>query len=172
MDSGKPEHPVIAEDTGIGRLQVQIQTQGTSFYVDEPVGAGGLASGPSPFDLLSASLGACTVMTIKFYANRKGIPVTHVQVIVSHHRRPDTGRDVFQRSIFIDGAADEGQMRQLLSVADRCPVSKTLNAGADIATIRHANAAITGRRVDDDEHLRAMVAACEASVPGAECPTA
>src|SRR3546814_19844494 len=85
MESNKPEHPVIAEDTGVGRLQVRIQTQGASFYVDEPVSAGGLASGPSPFDLLSASLGACTVMHIQFYAQPKAIQVPRVQVIVSHH---------------------------------------------------------------------------------------
>ena len=170
MESGRPQHPVIAEDTGVGRLQVQIQTQGASFYVDEPTSAGGLASGPSPFDLLSASLGACTVMTIKFYAQRKRIPVTHVQAIVFHDRHPESGRDVFQRSIFIAGAIDEAQMRQLLSAADRCPVSKTLSAGADISTTRSAAAIPTGRRVEDDAHVRAMEMACD-DVPDPECLT-
>lgn len=170
MESGKPVHPVIAEDTGVGRLQVQIYTQGASFHVDEPVSVGGLASGPSPFDLLSASLGACTVMTIKFYAQRKAIQVTRVQAIVLHHRHPESGRDVFQRSIFIDGAIDEGQMRQLFAAADRCPVSKTLGAGADIATMRNTTPVLTGRRVEDDEHVRAMEVACE-EIQGAECLT-
>jgi putative redox protein len=162
------EHPVIAEDTGVGRLQVQIHTQGASFNVDEPADAGGLAPAPSPFDLLGASLGACTVMTIKFYASRKGIPVSRVQVIVDHRRHPDTGRDVFQRSIFIGGDLDEEQMAQLFSVADRCPVSKTLCAGADIATSASAAPAITGRRTANDEHLRAMTVACEDRVLEAE----
>lgn len=162
------EHPVIAEDTGVGRLQVQIQTQGASFTVDEPADTGDLAPAPSPFDLLSASLGACTVMTIKFYANRKGIPVSRVQVIVGHRRHPDTGRDIFQRSIFIDGDIDEGQMAQLFSVADRCPVSRTLSAGADIATSPSAAPAITGRRTNNDEHLRAMRILSEDKVLEAE----
>lgn len=170
MESGKAEHPVIAEDTGVGRLQVQIYTQGASFHVDEPASAGGLASGPSPFDLLSASLGACTVMTIKFYAQRKAIQVTRVQVIVFHHRHPESGRDVFQRSIFIDGPIDEEQMRQLFAVADRCPVSKTLSAAADIETTRNAAPILTGRRVEDDEHVHAMEIACE-EIPDAECLT-
>src|SRR5690606_20084275 len=161
MESNKPEHPVIAEDTGVGRLQVRIQAQGASFCVDEPVSAGGLASGPSPFDLLSAALGACTVMTLTFYAQRKAIQVTRVQGIVCHHRHPESGRDVFQRSIFIDGAIDEAQMRQLFAAADRCPVSKTLSAGADIATTRNTTPTLTGRRVEDDAHVRAMEAACE-----------
>jgi putative redox protein len=161
MESDKSEHPVIAEDTGVGRLQVQVHTQGASFLVDEPSSAGGMASGPSPFDLLGASLGACTVMTIKFYAQRKGIPVTHVQVIVVHRRSPESGRDIFQRSIFIAGAIDEGQVRQLLSVADHCPVSKTLSAGADIATTRSKAPIPTGRRVEDDAHVRAMEVACD-----------
>lgn len=169
MKSDKSQHPVIAEDTGAS-LQVQIHTQGGSFYVDEPSSAGGMASGPSPFDLLSASLGACTVMTIKFYAQRKGIHVTHVQAVVFHSRRTGSGRDVFQRSIFIAGAIDEGQMRQLLSVADRCPVSKTLSAGADVATTRAETPILTGRRVEDDAHVRAMEIACD-EVPDPGCPT-
>lgn len=171
MESGKPLHPVIAEDTGVGRLQVQIYAQGASFHADEPASAGGSASGPSPFDLLSASLGACTVMTIKFYAQRKAIQVTRVQVIVFHHRHSESGRDVFQRSIFIDGAIDEKQMRKLLAAADRCPVSKTLSAGADIATVRNTTPTLTGRRVEDDEHVHAMEVACE-EIPGADCLTA
>lgn len=168
MENHKPEHPVIAEDTGVGQLQVQIHTQGASFLVDEPASAGGLASGPSPFDLLSASLGACTVMTIKFYAQRKRILVTHVQVLVFHGRQAESGRDVFRRSIFVAGAIDEGQMQQLLSVADRCPVSKALSAGADIETTRSSTPIPTSRRVEDDVHVRAMEIACD-ELPDLEC---
>lgn len=161
MESDKSEHPVIAEDTGVGQLQVQIHTQGASFYVDEPASAGGMGSGPSPFDLLSASLAACTVMTIKFYARLKKIQVARVQVIVFHRRKPGSNRDVFQRSIFIDGPADEAQMHQLFVAADRCPVSKTLGAGSDIATTRNAVPVPTGRRVEDDAHVHAMEIACK-----------
>lgn len=161
MESDNSGHPVIAEDTGIGRLQVQIHAQGASFYADEPASAGGTATGPSPFDLLSASLAACTVMTIKFYARRKRIRVARVQAIVHHHRHPASNRDVFRRSIFIDGPEDEEQMRQLFVVADRCPVSKTLCAGSDIATTRNTVAIPTGRRVEDDVHVQAMEIACE-----------
>ena len=103
------KHPVIIEDTGLGLFQVDVRAQGTSFFSDEPISSGGLASGPGPFDLLSAALGACTVMTVKFYAQRKSIAVSHVQVMITHQRDPESQRDVFERSIFIDANGNRGR---------------------------------------------------------------
>jgi putative redox protein len=154
-------HPVIVEDTGIGLFQVEVRAQGTSFLSDEPVASGGMASGPGPFDLLGAALGACTVMTVKLYAQRKSIAATHVQVLVTHHREPESRRDVFERSIFIDGALTGDEIKQLLVAADRCPVSRTLCAGSDIRTTRSPTPIATARRVDDPTHVRAMEQACD-----------
>jgi putative redox protein len=152
---------VIIEDTGLGLFQVEVRAQGASFYSDEPASSGGMATGPSPFDLLGAALGACTVMTVKLYAQRKSINVSHVQVIVTHQRDPVSQRDVFERSIFIGGAITDEEMKHLLSAADRCPVSRTLSAGADITTTRCATATVTARRVEDDTHIHAMDRACD-----------
>ncbi|HET6803988.1 MAG TPA: OsmC family protein [Frateuria sp.] len=160
------KHPVIIEDTGLGLFQVQVRAQGASFLSDEPISSGGLASGPGPFDLLGAALGACTVMTVKLYARRKSIAVTHVQVVVTHQRDPDSRRDVFERSIFIDGAITGEEMKLLLAAADRCPVSKTLSAGSDIVTARSQYAIPTARRVEDETHIRAMEQACEEPAGG------
>jgi putative redox protein len=154
-------HPVIIEDTGLGLFQVEVRAQGASFLSDEPIASGGMASGPGPFDLLGAALGACTVMTIKLYARRKSIGVSHVQVMVTHHRDGASQRDVFERSIFIDGAITEDQRKLLLIAADRCPVSRTLCKGSDIVTNRSETAIATARRVDDATHIRAMEKACD-----------
>lgn len=155
------KHPVIIEDTGLGLFQVEVRAQGTSFLSDEPVSSGGLASGPGPFDLLSAALGACTVMTVKLYAQRKVIAVSHVQVMVTHQRDSESQRDVFERSIFVDGTITEEEMKLLLAAADRCPVSRTLSAGSDIVTTRSRSAITTARRVEDETHIRAMDRACD-----------
>lgn len=155
------KHPVIIEDTGLGLFQVEVRAQGTSFLSDEPISAGGLASGPGPFDLLSAALGACTVMTVKLYAQRKLIAVSHVQVLVTHQRDPESHRDVFERSIFIDGTITGEEMKLLLAAADRCPVSRTLSAGSDIVTTRSQTAIATARRDGDETHMRAMDRACD-----------
>jgi putative redox protein len=145
---------------------VEVRAQGTSFLSDEPVSSGGLASGPGPFDLLSAALGAGTVMTVKLYAQRKSIAVSHVQAIVTHQRDPESQRDVFERSIFIGGTVTEDQMKRLLLAADRCPVSRTLIAGSDIATTRSPTAIATARRVEDQTHVRAMDRACDELATG------
>lgn len=155
------KHPVIVEDTGLGKFQVEVSAQGTHFLADEPISSGGLASGPDPFDLLSAALGACTVMTVKIYARRKAIAVTHVQAMITHRRDPDSQRDVFDRSIFIDGTVTEEEMGQLLAAADRCPVSQTLSTGSGIITTRSSMAIPTARRATDETHIRAMNRACD-----------
>jgi putative redox protein len=155
------KHPVIIEDTGLGLFQVEVRAQGASFLSDEPISSGGLASGPGPFDLLSAGLGACTVMTVKLYARRKSIAVSHVQVMITHQRDPESRRDVFERSIFIDAAVTGDEMKQLLAAADRCPVSRTLSAGADIVTTHSQTAIATGRRAGDETYMRAMEQACD-----------
>jgi len=157
------KHPVIVEDTGLGKFQVEVRAQGTSFLADEPASSGGLASGPSPFDLLGAALGACTVMTMKFYAQRESIPLTHVQVMITHQRDPESRRDVFARSISMEGTMDDAEMARLLAAADRCPVSRALCKGSDIVTTHSPTAIATARRVDDETHVRAMDHSCDES---------
>jgi len=160
------KHPVIIEDTGLGLFQVEVRAQGASFLSDEPVSSGGLASGPGPFDLLGAALGACTVMTVKLYARRNSIAVSRVQVVITHQRDHESRRDVFERSIFIDAEATADEMKQLLAAADRCPVSRTLSAGADIVSTHSQTAIATGRRAGDETYMRAMEQACDEPAPG------
>lgn len=120
-----------AEETGLGKFQLAMRAGKAAFIADEPESVGGLGSGPTPFNLLSAALAACTTMTLRLYATRKGWPVTRISTGVRHHK--ETGAtlpDVFSRRIEIEGALDDAQRAELARIADRCPVHRTLETGA------------------------------------------
>ena len=122
-------------DEGPGRIQVQVSTGGQDFPADEPIEAGGGATGPSPHDLLAAGLAACTTMTLRLYADRKPWPLEAILVTVDHLRQPDaTPPDLFRRRIALTGPLDDAQKERLMQIADRCPVHRTLTAGARIET--------------------------------------
>ncbi len=132
-------------ETGHGKFQQQIRVGRHRLLADEPESYGGLDSGPSPYDYLATALGACTTMTMRMYAERKGFDVDRLSVEVSHakvhaedcvecgeHRE---GRiDRFDRVITIDGAVDEDTRQRLRAIADKCPVHKTLEAGSAVVT--------------------------------------
>lgn len=108
---------------------------------DEPLAYGGTNRGMSPYGFLSAGLGACTSMTIRMYARRKNWPLTDISVEVTHdkvHAQDAEGNspriDSFTRVIRLSGDLDEAQMQRLLEIADKCPVHKTLEAGAEVIT--------------------------------------
>jgi putative redox protein len=125
---------VLVAETGLGRLQMAARTASGAFLIDEPISAGGLGTGPNPYDLLSAALGACTAMTLRLYAERKGWPLTRVQVSVRHHRASLEARDLFDRTIRVEGPLDDAQKAQLLKIAEHCPVHRTLDRGSDVRT--------------------------------------
>ena len=104
---------------------------------DEPEALGGKDTGPDPFELLLAGLGACTAMTIRMYANRKQIALRKVEVKLRHLQRATAGKDLkdkFERVIMLDGDLTDAQRQHLLEIADRCPVSQTLKRSSDIAS--------------------------------------
>ena len=126
---------VTATETGVGTLQVAIESDGHAIIADEPVSVGGLGSGLSPYELVSAGLAACTVMTMRLYANRKGIGLDRARVTVDHSKVAGMmPADRFTRTISLDGPLDEDQRTRLLAIADRCPVDLTLVRGADVET--------------------------------------
>lgn len=109
---------------------------------DEPVAYGGTGRGMSPYGFLAAGLGACTAMTIRMYARRKGWPLAHVSVDVCHDKvhaqdagdRSGPAVDTFTRVIRLEGALSAAQRARLMEIADKCPVHRTLERGARIAT--------------------------------------
>ncbi|MCK0170609.1 bifunctional alpha/beta hydrolase/OsmC family protein [Aliiroseovarius sp. S1123] len=110
---------------------------------DEPLAYGGTNKGMSPYGFLSAGLGACTSMTIRMYARRKGWPLDHVRVEVCHDKvhaqDAETGAknriDTFRREIHLTGELDADQRQRLLEIADRCPVHRTLESASHIETV-------------------------------------
>lgn len=150
---------VILDETGKGQFQVQAKAGNTTFMIDEPVGAGGLGSGPNPYDLLSAAVGACSLMTIRLYAARKQWPLEHVRVKVTHSRDSLKGRDHFLREIELSGKLDETQRARLLDISLRCPVHLTLERGSDVETVLSPVAPPPTTPTCD--HARDMNEACE-----------
>lgn len=125
---------VLVSETRLGKLQMVVRSSGYAFLADEPRSVGGLGSGPDPYGMLAGALGCCTAMTIRLYADRQGWPLDRVQVAVEHHRASLEARDLFERSIYLEGPLDEAQRARLLEIAEKCPVHKTLDRGADIKT--------------------------------------
>ena len=118
----------------IGRTgyRVEIEASGHSLVSDEPVEVGGTNAGATPYDLVLAALGACTAMTLRMYADRKGWPLEHVRVVLTHDRDHASDCEHEGRCERIDavielkGELSDEQRSRLLEIADRCPVHKTL----------------------------------------------
>lgn len=128
-------HGVSATETLAGKFQLRIHSGEHSFLADEPASVGGLGSGLSPYELVSAGLAACTVMTMRLYANRKGFPLERASAVVEHTKVPDMmPSDRFTRTIVLEGSLDDEQRKRILAIADRCPVDLTLVRGSDVQT--------------------------------------
>jgi uncharacterized OsmC-like protein/alpha-beta hydrolase superfamily lysophospholipase len=138
------EGDVIVSETRRGRLQQEVRVGRHRLLADEPASVGGLDSGPSPYDLLLASLGACTSMTLRLYAERKSLPLDRVTVRLSHSRvhaadcatceTKEGMLDRIERAITLEGDLDDGQRERLLEIADKCPVHRTLTSEIEIRT--------------------------------------
>ncbi|ROR34602.1 bifunctional alpha/beta hydrolase/OsmC family protein [Inmirania thermothiophila] len=129
---------------GRERYLTEICANGHALLADEPVRVGGGNRGPNPYDLLVSALGACTAMTLRMYADRKGWPLEAVEVRLDHakiHARDcercqekDGMVDRIEREIVLEGALDETQRQRLLEIADRCPVHRTLHGEVEVRT--------------------------------------
>lgn len=128
--------PVIVRAGASLRNEIEAGTH--RLIADEPVDAGGRDEGPTPYDFLSAGLGACTSMTMRVVAKRENIPLEGVEIQVTNDRMyakdcadctSNTGYiHRFDVRIKLIGNLSEQQRDRLLSVARRCPVAKTLTS--------------------------------------------
>jgi putative redox protein len=99
---------------------------------DEGPELGGKDAGPAPYDLLASALAACTVITLRMYAERKQWPVTAVHVDVQYVRQGD--KQHIDRVLTIEGAADDEQKKRMADIAERTPVTLTLKRSMEIRT--------------------------------------
>ncbi len=142
--AGSEPGTVVVGETGKGKFQQAIAIGRHRLIADEPIAAGGLDSGPGPYDLLLAGLGACTAMTMRLYADHKGLALDHVEVALRHGKihaadcadcETKEGKiDRIERSIRIDGSLSDAERAKLMEIADKCPVHRTLKSEIEILT--------------------------------------
>jgi putative redox protein len=155
------EDAVLVEKTGEGTFQVRVATQEHSFLMDEPAAYGGLSSGPGPFDMFCAALGACTLMTLELYAKGKGWTLNGPNVRVVHRKGSPDARDHFERVIQLGDVTDD-QRERLLAIAKRCPVHLLLERGADVCTTL-TEASLPGP-TSDGLHEKVIAELCKEAV--------
>src|SRR3954451_15936891 len=147
----RPQAVVAGDLDGAGTLNGRAGASLLS--IGGPDGRGGTAVGANPYELLSASLAACTAMTIRLQARRRKIPLSHVEVAVSYHHGRDGGRDSFERSILLEVTLGDEPRAQLIQAANMCPVGRTLGLSADIRTNDNVGA---GPAASYDDDLREL----------------
>ncbi len=140
----KTEHQVVASLDAEDGFTTKMKVGNHYMVADEPTDFGGNDFGPSPYDLVSSGLSACTVMTLQMYAKRKKWPLRNVSVHTTYGKAhaPDCENcedatakiDTFHREIQLTGALDQKQRERMLQIADKCPVHKTLHSETQVIT--------------------------------------
>jgi uncharacterized OsmC-like protein/alpha/beta superfamily hydrolase len=136
---------VVVTEAGTGAFAQVVSVGGRHVLAaDEPETYGGTDTGPSPYDLLLAGLGACTSMTVRMYAERKSLPLARIAVTLRHNKvhaadcaeceTKDGKIDRIDREIELTGALDEQTRAKLLEIADKCPVHRTLHSEVQVVT--------------------------------------
>lgn len=127
-------------------FRTRIESDKHKLIADEPTSKGGKDEGMSPYELLLSALGACTAMTLKLYIERKQLPITDVEVLLTFDRihaddcescseEEITGKDKIQyisRLIYVTGEVTEEQKERLLYIAGRCPVHITMHSNPHV----------------------------------------
>lgn len=134
--------PLVTDKQAVARIgskgfTTEIRAGKHTFLADEPTNVGGDDLGPTPYDLLVSGLGACTIMTMRMYADRKKWPIKEIRVHLQHDHvysedSEASGQaprkiDRIERLIEIEGDLDDAQRAKLMEIADKCPVHRTLH---------------------------------------------
>lgn len=143
-DQLRTKHQVVASLQQEDGFTTQMKVGNHNMVADEPISYGGNDFGPSPYELVSAGLSACTAMTVQMYVKRKGWDLEHIEVHTNYgkthaidceHCDENSAKiDTFQREIKLEGSLDEKQRKRIMQIADKCPVHKTLSSEIQIVT--------------------------------------
>ncbi|MCL9685629.1 OsmC family protein [Legionella maioricensis] len=138
-----PQETVVFE-TREGQFTQKIIIGNHVLTADEPIINGGKDTGPSPYDFLLAALGSCTSMTLRMYAKLKKFPLEQVTVRLKHEKihvedcigceNNNSKIDHIERLIELEGGLTQEQRIQLLEIANKCPVHRTLTSKTMITT--------------------------------------
>jgi putative redox protein len=141
--TARPE-AVQIDEKGPGKFSLDIAIGPHHLPADEPREVGGDDTGPRPHEFVLAGLGACTAMTLRMYADRKGIPLKHVSVRLTHRKidakacadctTKEGQVEEMTREIVLIGDLDDAMRQRLLEIADKCPVHRTLTGEIKIRT--------------------------------------
>ena len=120
---------VIVRENGQGRYQQEVIAGQHRLIADEPLSVGGADVGPAPLEFVMAGLGACTAMTVRMYAERKALALTHIRVDVTHEKLVVDGvnRDRIVRSLTLEGDLTPEQRDRLVEIASRCPTARIIS---------------------------------------------
>lgn len=139
---------VVVTESDAGPYGQHISAGDHQLVADEPAAVGGADSGATPYDLLLASLGSCTAITVRMYAERKGWPLRHITVRLRHRRIHATDcldcetrigeLDHIERELQFDGELTDEQRARLLNIAEHCPVHRLLHSEVHISTTQSA----------------------------------
>ncbi|HEY1906288.1 MAG TPA: OsmC family protein [Myxococcaceae bacterium] len=142
LPSQEPRSVVVAGP--VTGFRTDVEVGGHHLVVDEPIAVGGADAGPTPYEMLLAGLGACTVMTLRIYADRRKWPLERARVTLQHRKvhaqdcvdcdTRDAKMDVIDRIVFLEGALNEEQRAKLIEIAERCPVHQTLKGKIQVNT--------------------------------------
>ncbi|MFY0591504.1 alpha/beta fold hydrolase [Roseivirga sp.] len=138
------DRQVVVRNEKDNGLLTEVVANGHYLITDEPTDVGGTNLGGTPYDLLVASLGACTAMTIRMYANHKGIDLQEVKVHLSREKRhaadamnldENSKVEFIDRELELTGNLSEAERNRIVEIADKCPVHKTLTKGLQVTTV-------------------------------------
>lgn len=123
---------IVRTAIGVTPYAVTVTAGQHTFIADEPPGNGGRDAGPAPYDLVLAGLGACSVITLRMYADRKQLTIRSLEIELSLRKEGD--RSTIKRVVKLDADLTPEQRARFADIIERTPVTLTLKAGSEILT--------------------------------------
>jgi len=124
---------IIITGNGKGRYQQEVKIGQHQLLADEPESLGGDDAGPSPMEFVLTGLGACTAITLRMYAEKKGLDIASITVALEHRRSPE-GKHQVERVVAVEGNLTDEQRARLLEIANRCPTHLALQQPLEVKT--------------------------------------